>query len=488
MVVYQVTNFKADTQEGDAMDLQVLQEYVNQFDSMTCIMSVEKNPDGSNGTMRIEVGNKAYCATFEQNDTIDMHSKFVPGQEYTAYIPKDLNFEHFILSSAVNKKVMHAYIHPDRFDVWFNIFSIPLDFNDPNKYYCTYTQELSTEASADQMANLSAKTTSDVLKTCIKLRSTKNFLKTMDEVIEDIRHICGSNFCCIMLTDFKSNKCSLLSESTAPEIGHHSLLDYLNESFIDIVKTWIDTIGGSNCLIIKSEEDMEEIKARNPVWYESMQEAKINSLVLFPLQYNNETIGFIWATNFDTKDTDHIKETLELTTFFVASEIANYQLLQKLEVLSSTDLLTGVKNRNAMNNRVLKIVTGRERVPKNYGVVFADLNGLKTINDDDGHNAGDTLLKNASAALKECFEGAEIYRAGGDEFLLISMGKSKEELEAQIEALRKKADAPEPVSFAVGFYYEQNGGDIRAAMREADSRMYEDKKLYYELHPECRKR
>jgi len=488
MVVYQVTNFKADTQEGEAMDLQVLQEYVDQFDSMTCIMSVEKNPDGSYGKMRIEVGNKAYCATFEQNDTIDMHNKFVPGQEYTTYIPKDLNFEHFILSSAVNKKVMHAYIHPDRFDVWFNIFSIPLDFNDPNKCYCTYTQELSTEASADQMANLSAKTTSDVLKTCIKLRSTKNFLKTMDEVIDDIRHICASNFCCVMLTDFKANTCSLLSESTAPEIGHHSLLDYLNESFIDIVKSWIGTIGGSNCLIIKSKEDMEEIKVRNPVWYNSMQEAEINSLVLFPLQYNNETIGFIWATNFDTKDTDHIKETLELTTFFVASEIANYQLLQKLEVLSSTDLLTGVKNRNAMNNRVLKIVTGRERVPKNYGVVFADLNGLKTINDDDGHNAGDTLLKNASAALKECFEGAEIYRAGGDEFLLISMGKSKEELEAQIEALRKKADAPEPVSFAVGFYYEQNGGDIRAAMREADSRMYEDKKLYYELHPECRKR
>ena len=68
------------------------------------------------------------------------------------------------------------------------------------------------------------------------------------------------------------------------------------------------------------------------------------------------------------------------------------------------------------------------------------------------------------------------------------MGKSKEELEKQIEALRKKADDPNPVSFAIGFYYEENGGDIRAAMREADTRMYEDKKLFYELHPEARKR
>lgn len=457
---------------------------------MTCIMSIEKNADGSYGKMRIEVGNKAYCATFEKNSDIDMPfgNKFVPGQEYTTYIPKDLNFEHFIYSSAVLKKPMHAYIHPDRFDVWFNIFSLPLEFNDPNKCYCTYTQELSNEASVEQMANLSAKTTSDVLKTCIKLRSTKNFLKTMDEVISDIRNICGSSFCCIMLTNFKENTCSLLSESIAPEIIHHSLLDYLDDSFIDLVKTWIDTIGGSNCLIVKDEADMESIKVRNPRWYKSMQNADIKSLVLFPLQYNNETIGFIWATNFDTKDTDHIKETLELTTFFIASEIVNYQLLQKLEMLSSTDLLTGVKNRNAMNNRVLKIVSGRERRPNTFGIVFADLNGLKTVNDGDGHNAGDALLKNAAKALMDCFPDCEIYRAGGDEFVVISTNTPKETIEAQIEALRKKAEAPEPVSFAIGFYYDNKQGDIRVAMREADTRMYEDKKRFYAKYPENRKR
>lgn len=459
---------------------------------MTCIMSVEKNADGSYGKMRIEVGNKAYAASFEKNNDnlIDMPfgNKFVPGQEYTAYIPKDLNFEHFIYNSAVLKKPMHAYIHPERFNIWFNIFSLPLEFDDPNKCYCTYTQELSTDASAKQMANLSAKTTSDVLKTCIKLRSTKNFLKTMDEIISDIRLICGSNFCCIMLTNFKENTCSLLSESTAPEIGHHSLLDYMNDSFIDLVKTWIDTIGGSNCLIVKDYTDMESIKVRNPRWYKSMQEANIRSLVLFPLKYNNEIIGFIWATNFDTKDTDHIKETLELTTFFIASEIVNYQLLQKLEMLSSTDLLTGVKNRNAMNNRVLKIVSGRERMPSTYGIVFADLNGLKTINDDDGHNAGDTLLKNAAKALMDTFVDCEIYRAGGDEFVVIAMDKPKATIEAQIESLRKKAEAPEHVSFALGFYYDEKQGDIRIAMREADARMYEDKKQHYQMYSENRKR
>ena len=115
--------------------------------SMTSIVSVEKKPDGSFGKICIEVGNKAYLATFEKNYssplTMNQGMGFVPGSEYTDYIPKDLNFEHFICACAVNKKPMHAYIHPDRFPVWFDIYSLPLNIDDPHKYYCTYTQEIS---------------------------------------------------------------------------------------------------------------------------------------------------------------------------------------------------------------------------------------------------------------------------------------------------------------------------------------------------------
>ena len=262
----------------------------------------------------------------------------------------------------------------------------------------------------------------------------------------------------------------------------------MTDSFIDFAKSWLETIGGSNCLIIKDNNDMQEIKLRNPSWYRSLQSSNVKSMVLFPLQYNDETIGFIWATDFDTKDTDRIKETLELTTFFIASEIANYQLLQRLEMLSSTDLLTGVLNRNAMNNRVLRMVSGRERAPQSIGIVFADLNGLKPVNDKDGHNAGDCLLKEAALILKLTFEGCEIYRAGGDEFVIIALDKPRKEIESLVEKIRKDSADPQNVSFAVGFYYDDKGGDIRVAMREADALMYEDKKQYYDRFPELRRK
>jgi diguanylate cyclase (GGDEF)-like protein len=157
-------------------------------------------------------------------------------------------------------------------------------------------------------------------------------------------------------------------------------------------------------------------------------------------------------------------------------------------MLSTTDLLTGVLNRNAMNNKVLRLVTGRERAPEKLGIVFADLNGLKTINDSEGHNAGDCLLKEAAFILKSVFEGCEIYRAGGDEFVVVATNKPKEELEKSVEKLRKDSTDPENVSFALGFYFNENGGDIRIAMREADSRMYEDKKRFYDRNPPMRRR
>lgn len=465
-----------------------LQEYVNHFEGNTCILSIEKKSDGGYGKICMEVGNKGFLATFDTDEAKTSPGKFVPGSEYTRYIPKDTNFERFVYDCAILKKPMHAYVHTEKFDnAWFSMYSLPVAFEDPNKCYCTYTMEMSKEADPDQMINQSGRTTAEVLKTCIKLRSTKNFLKSMDEVIADIRQICNANYCCVLLTDFEERSCSLLSESFLPGSGQTSLKNYLNDPFIDFAQTWLDIIAGSNCLIISNPAEMEEARSRNASWYRSLQRANVNSLVLFPLRYNEKCIGFIWATNFDTKETEHIKETLELSTYFIASEIANYQLLQRLEMLSSVDLLTNVKNRNAMNNRVISLISGRERAPSSMGVIFADLNGLKAVNDEQGHVAGDCLLKEAAFILKNTFTGCEVYRAGGDEFVVIATDLPKEHIDELVEKLRKDSDDPNSVSFALGFYYDDKGGDIRLAMREADALMYLDKRRFYDRFPETRR-
>ena len=255
---------------------------------------------------------------------------------------------------------------------------------------------------------------------------------------------------------------------------------------MDYAKTWLHLLAGNSCLIIKNKEDLETIEQNFPNWHRSLTNANIESLVLLPLEYNNVILGFIWVSNFDVSNTLNIKETLELTTFFVASEIANYQLVGRLEYLSNMDLLTSVQNRNSMNNRVSQFMNGKVQY-KSLAVIFADLNGLKPVNDKYGHDAGDELLKKASSALKLTFSKSEIYRAGGDEFLVIILDQPKENIEAKVQKLRENSENTDNVSFSLGFYYNENGGNIRTAMHEADVRMYEDKKQFYLRHPEKRK-
>ena len=64
-----------------------------------------------------------------------------------------------------------------------------------------------------------------------------------------------------------------------------------------------------------------------------------------------------------------------------------------------------------------------------FGIVNTDLNGLKQVNDNLGHDAGDDMLCEASAFLREMFDGDEIYRAGGDEFIVLVMGTDRESFE-----------------------------------------------------------
>ena len=463
------------------MKKEELQKFVESFPTMTSILSVEKTTDSSIGTIRIEAGNQIYIKSMERKDESGnsvFTQTFVPGSNYELYMEKELNFEKFVYQSAILQKPVHAYIRPERFNFCINEFLMPVDVEDDEKGYCVFTLEIQPEEDLDTSTRLSSEISQNVLKACIKLRGSKDFKKTIDEVIEDVRALCDASTCSVLLTDFKERTCSILTCARREDQAPLDLDRIFNNEYIYIAESWIDTLKGSNCLIIQNDADMEIIHQRNPNWYESLTGAGVESLVLLPLMHNNEFVGCIWATNFDTSKVLRIKETLELVTFFIASEVASYKLVQRLRFLSNEDLLTGVNNRNAMNNRVLQFVSGEVNY-RTISVVFADLNGLKPINDNEGHNAGDALLKSAAEILKETFRDCEIYRAGGDEFVVVAIDVAKDSLEARVDKLREKSKIKGNVSFAIGFYYDEHAGDVRRAMREADALMYEDKKTNY---------
>ena len=465
-----------------------LQQYVDGFGAMTCIVSVEDLGNGKRGKFRIVTGNKAYIDSIEHPapGAELLTQKFIPNQEYTNYLTRDLNFEEYCYKAAVGKKCLNSYVTADRIQgVWFNMVFLPVAYEEGNLCFCTYTMEINFEANLDRMASLPADVTANVIKICLELRSAKEFDEMMDNVIYDIRKMFDAEHCCILLMDAFEKKCTVLCEALAEDTILTSMNNFNDEGFYDIADSWKGLIAGSNCLVVKDELDMAVVKERNPIWYESFTSAHGKNIILFPLKFRDQLIGYIWAMNYDVAKATTIKETFETTASLIASAISNYLLMDRLKVLSSKDILTGVMNRNEMNNYVDKL--SAERSDISVGVIFADLNGLKRVNDKLGHHSGDTLLKNAAKALEEVFATEEIFRAGGDEFSIILTGITEEELNNRVEAIIEASQKYEHVCFAIGHCYEDSKTNVRQALRIADERMYEDKRRYYEKHPELKR-
>ena len=158
--------------------------------------------------------------------------------------------------------------------------------------------------------------------------------------------------------------------------------------------------------------------------------------------------------------------------------------MERLEYMSNIDTLTGVRNRNSMNARVDWHVNNNQTVHTPFGILFADLNGLKLCNDKGGHEAGDKLLQNAAELLKKHFEEDEIYRSGGDEFVVLVQECEKEAFEEKINKLRKESGYGSEVCFALGYDWSTDVKDLRKCMHNADEAMYADKREYYIQHPD----
>ena len=462
-------------------DMVSFDDMLKQYKTKTCILSIDMIDETRYGNIRVLAGNEPHC---EDILHITGHP-FVPGCPYEMCFPKDMNFEDFVYRCAIGGEPMHTYVNLYQMGLWLNMFMIPLHCDEENKGYCIYSYEVTPQANTEKMSDLSADASARVLETCIKFRGTTNFEATVQEVIGDIREICDSDECCLLLLDTDAKECRVLGEARRSE-SLPSITAYMNEGFYDMVKNWENTLQGSTCIIINEEQDMDEIKRRDPVWYESLTEANIRSLVLFPLKRGEDILGYVWSSNFNTENAVKIKETLELTTFFVASEIANHLLVERLRILSSIDMLTGIKNRNIMNNRIDRVIAGKDSLQEPFAIIFADLNGLKQLNDTQGHHMGDEMIKEAADILSDVFSDAEVYRAGGDEFMVIACDMEADTVETRVKELLEKANATETVRFAVGVALSKDEPDILKAMRAADQRMYADKNAFYDAHPELK--
>ena len=485
------------------------QTWIEGIDGLASLYAFDILPDGSNSEIRLMAVNRQNVGMLMMNPEAP---EFYPGIPYRSYW-MDLNFESFVYKCGSTGQPLYSYVNAR--GVWLKGFYLPVKSvegtvsvdeitgilkmakmagdgtaplppqsgpqGEKRTVYCLYVISYSDKAESDSMSQKSSEVAKAVMDLSIKLHGTHDFYQAMAYAAAEIKHICQAEKCSLYTVDKNNRTCDFINEDGLQEEYLRAFAEDMDRTPFEVAEAWEEDLALSDCLLLDS---LEVIRERDPAWYRSLEAHDIRNLVLYAIRYNQDLVGFIWAANYDVERVDRIKETLELSTFLIAAVITNHQLVSRLEFRSVVDALTQVGNRNAMNDRVDRILSGEDALPEEMGFVFADVNGLKVVNDQDGHEAGDKLLVRAAALLKVAFSDYEVYRAGGDEFVVICPHISGEELEKRVTRLRSLADASSDVSLAVGTEHCRGTYDIRKAMHLADERMYKDKAEYYRTHPE----
>lgn len=149
----------------------------------------------------------------------------------------------------------------------------------------------------------------------------------------------------------------------------------------------------------------------------------------------------------------------------------------KVAILSETDMLTSLRNRNTYEQRLHDYTS-----LKNCEIasVYVDVNGLHEINNTKGHAAGDQRLRYVGRTIQHEFGEMNSFRIGGDEFVVLITDESKDRIRAKIEQIRKQVEKESyhvSIGCSVGNTSDKN---ISSLIVEAEKRMYEDKRLYYQ--------
>jgi diguanylate cyclase (GGDEF)-like protein len=151
---------------------------------------------------------------------------------------------------------------------------------------------------------------------------------------------------------------------------------------------------------------------------------------------------------------------------------------EELSRLALVDDLTGLANRRAFVTVGEQLLRVADRAGETVLVVYADLDGMKAINDRHGHAAGDEALRQAARLLRETFREADLVaRIGGDEFCVLLPGHASE-AKASIDRLRDAAAGSAgfpPVALSLGVAEGTPGCTIEDLIRRADAAMYTDK-------------
>ena len=228
-----------------------------------------------------------------------------------------------------------------------------------------------------------------------------------------------------------------------------------------------------------------------------------HTILISPVYYCSENYGIL-ACELDLSDYSYFTSFIhdQINFAFKMKNLTEEQIVihqqlrenleqiktsnEKLNNISRTDELTGILNRRGFIQSASELITSPQNKGKEALLVFIDMNNLKKVNDNYGHNEGDYSLKSIANIMKRCFRGNDIIaRIGGDEYAalaFVEVPNIQEILRKRISTLsddlNQKSGKPYYITVSVGMHKFtcDNKVSLSEMMKKSDDALYEDKK------------
>ena len=204
-------------------------------------------------------------------------------------------------------------------------------------------------------------------------------------------------------------------------------------------------------------------------------------------QYTRMTVTY-------SSDRSHFIICVENREEDVRRENEHLKALSAANEMARRDELTGTRNKTAYHETEKELQRLAEEGKEPFGIVVCDINGLKLINDTEGHKAGDDYIKSACRLVCRIFHHSPVFRIGGDEFVVVLRGQDLSGRGSLIATVRRQVEenirigeGPVIASGLAEFQPVIDRG-VEDVFNRADNQMYEDKtrlkreKLLLETH------
>ena len=192
--------------------------------------------------------------------------------------------------------------------------------------------------------------------------------------------------------------------------------------------------------------------------------------------------------------TQDLGELDELSARLKFMRLELRQFIDDARELAYMDPLTGAGNRAAYVDAIKYLNSQIENGNAEFMLSVLDINGVKNANDSFGHEFGDKMIITASEIIKESVGLENLFRIGGDEFVVIIENITKEEVDDIFNKIDAKVaqrneaieDFKTKMSLAISkgaaLFKSNSDVDVQSVFRRADAAMYADKAAYYKTH------